>query len=402
MVPDVVGVEPRLALFKRERLRVEGGHAVDHLAVIDVKQFRQVGLHRASNRRQQRRCKHRVPQGPAPRDEQRHRRQPERTVQGRSQGSGRQQRDLHAPRSDYAADDAGSEAINGTGEGGGTYRPGNDCASDEYGSEGTNWYIADVTAEEAETEDGGADGQAAKPVHTLSDAGRAVLGAARSLYWNAIDMDRLAKRLGEARHAKGDDGLWLRVRYDSVGTSSGRGDFDSSAATWQAGLDRAFSRSGGRLLAGAAVDWRDADVDFSGLTGDGDTRRFGVKAYATWLGESGAYADLVAQWGRLSNSFRIVSGSGTEVTGDFDSSVAGFSAEAGHKLSLGTGGWFAEPEVQLQYLHVSDGSYRTSQGSRIAQDSFDSVLSRAGVRAGRVFGAQKASSLYVKADWIRE
>ncbi|MDL2060242.1 autotransporter outer membrane beta-barrel domain-containing protein [Mesosutterella sp. AGMB02718] len=331
-------------------------------------------------------------------------------------------------KSDYVKGDASNALYNGEGSGEGTYRPGVAFTDAAFGEEGTNWYIAEatetkpVTPDTPETPDtpdtpdtpatpdqpvapvqpdnGGQTPE--KPKVELSDAGRAVLGAARSLYWNAVDMDRLVKRLGEARHAKGDDGLWLRIRYDNLESSSGRGDFKSSAATYQAGFDRAFSFSAGRALAGLALDWRHADDDFKGLSGDGDTRRFGVKAYGTWLGVSGAYVDLVAQWGRLANSFNIVNGSGGRVKGDFDNHVLGFSAEAGHKLPLGAEGWFVEPELQLQYLHVTDGNYSTTQGSRIAQDSFNSVLSRAGFRAGRSFGAEKASSFYFKADWIRE
>lgn len=317
-------------------------------------------------------------------------------------------------KSDYVKGDAANTLYNGEGSGKGTYRPGVAFADSVFGEEGTNWYIEEATETEPVTpvtpDTPDTPDEPVTPVQPdngktkveLSDAGRAVLGAARSMYWNAVDMDRLVKRLGEARYAKGEDGLWLRVRYDTLETSSGRGDFKTSAATYQAGFDRAFSFSAGRALAGVAIDWRDADVDFKGLSGDGDTRRFGVKAYGTWLGESGAYVDLVAQWGRLSNSFDIVNGSGGRVKGDFDNHVAGFSVEAGHKLPLGGEGWFAEPQLQLQYLHVTDGNYSTTQGSRIAQDSFNSVLTRAGFRAGRSFGAQKASSVYVKADWIRE
>lgn len=58
--------------------------------------------------------------------------------------------------------------------------------------------------------------------------------------------------------------------------------------------------------------------------------------------------------------------------------------------------------MQLQYTHVTGAGYRTSQGSRLEQDSFDSVVTRVGFRLGRTSSESSKTSLYFKADWLRE
>ena len=289
-------------------------------------------------------------------------------------------------------------AYNGTGAGEGDYKPGNDYVDSVFGNEGTNWYIAGY---EEVVPDPDPKPDPEPEVPEISDAGSTILAMARSNYWTAVEMDRLNKRLGDARYANGDDGVWLRLRYESNGTASGVGDFESDAVTYQLGFDHAFKRENGRWILGAAIDYKDAEVDYKAVTGEGNTDRFGVKVYGTWLGESGAYADVNAIWGRLSNDFSIVNGSGERVTGDYDNHIMGVSLESGHCFDAKSG-LFIEPQVQVQYLRVTDGNYSTSQGTRMVQDSFDSVISRAGVRGGFTFGKTHENQIYAKADWLHE
>ena len=82
------------------------------------------------------------------------------------------------------------------------------------------------------------------------------------------------------------------------------------------------------------MDYKDANVDFNTTAGEGNTDRFGFKAYGTWLGNNGAYVDLNAIWGVLSNSFDIVNGSGQRITANYDNHIMGASAETGHRFML--------------------------------------------------------------------
>ena len=282
---------------------------------------------------------------------------------------------------------AENSKYNGAAAGAGDYKPGNDYVDHIFGDEGTNWYIAGQLEESTDP--------------TLSDAGLTILATARSNYWTAVEMDRLNKRLGDARYANGDDGVWLRARYESNETNSGLGDFESDAVTYQLGFDHAFKQKDGRWIVGGAVDYKDVNVDFNTTTGEGNTDRFGFKAYGTWLGNNGAYVDLNTIWGVLSNSFDIVNGSGHRITANYDNHIIGASAETGHRFML-TNGFFAEPQLQLQYLRVTGADYSTSQGTHMIHDAFNSVISRVGFRGGMEFGESRSQTVYAKADWMRE
>ncbi len=236
-----------------------------------------------------------------------------------------------------------------------------------------------------------------------SDAGEAVLATARAAYWNAVEIDRLNKRLGDARHADGGtEGFWVRVRNDRIGTSAGIGDFRSRNNMYQIGYDHTKLEDDGKRLFGAAFDYMDGDTSYKSVAGTGATDRFGVTAYMTWLGQDGWYYDLVGKWGVLSNSFRIANGSGSRVEADYDNHVLGASFEFGRKLTKDDSLWFLEPQAQIQHMMITEASYGTSQGTRIDQDKINSTITRLGFRVGRNFGEKASGLFYAKADWLKE
>ena len=160
----------------------------------------------------------------------------------------------------------------------GDFKPGSEWVSKQL-ADGLNWYLA-------------------KPVVEVSEGGEVVLGTARSLYWQSVELDRLNKRLGERRMSReGDNGLWIRLRHSRLGTDTGSGDFTSRNTTYQVGYDYTHGESDGKRLFGFAVDYRDGNTDDDTVRGDGEANRFGLTAYSTWLAYSGWYWDAVAKWG---------------------------------------------------------------------------------------------------------
>ena len=324
--------------------------------------------------------------------------------------------DLNLPvtSESYDPNSALNEAYNGHGNGD-SEKPGDAVIDDIFQNGGTNWVIqTDGLTPTPKPEEPKPDPKPEpqpqpdpqpqpqpQPQPELSTVGSTLLATARSNYWTAVEMDRLNKRLGDARYANGDDGVWLRMRYESNGTNSGYGDFESDAVTYQLGFDHAFKRNNGRWIVGGAVDYKDADVDYKSITGEGSTDRLGLKVYGTWLGDNGAYVDVNAIWGNLSNKFDIVNGLGEKIKADYDNHIMGVSAETGHRFTLANG-FFAEPQMQLQYLRVTDANYSTSQGTRMVHKDFDSVISRVGLRSGMSFGQAKEHTVYAKADWMHE
>lgn len=266
---------------------------------------------------------------------------------------------------------------------GSAFKPGAQWVDTQF-AEGLNWYLA-------------------KPIVEVSEGGQVVLGTARSLYWQSIELDRLNKRLGERRMSReGENGLWIRLRHSSLGTDTGNGDFSSSNTTYQVGYDYARHESDGQRLFGLAIDYRDGNTDYESIRGDGKANRVGLTAYTTWLGESGWYWDAVAKWGRLAHRFDIVNHSGKWVSGDFHNHAYGISLEVGRELAKDGSPWFFEPQAQLQYTRISGVDYWTNQGSLVEQNRLNSVVSRLGFRLGRHLGEDQSGEAYLKADWLRE
>ncbi len=210
-------------------------------------------------------------------------------------------------------------------------------------------------------------------------------------YSNAVYMDRLNKRLGEARYIDGDEGLWVRMRHDRIGKSDA---FRSKNTMYEIGYDKLNEADNGERRVGFALDYMDGDTEFSGIAGKGEITRKGIWLYDTWLGNKGHYADYVAKWGHLTNSYET-----GYSDGDYSNNVFSVSAEYGRKKAIGND-WYFEPQAQLQYARVTDGEYVTNLGSRVSMDAIDSLIARAGFRLGRDLGER--STVYVKADVLHE
>ena len=232
----------------------------------------------------------------------------------------------------------------------------------------------------------------------LSDAGKTVVAMSKVNYANAIYMDRLNKRMGEARYIDGDEGLWVRIRHDRIGKSDA---FRSKNTMMELGYDkRVDDREDGEHRRGFAIDYMRGTTDCHNVAGDGDVRRGGLWLYDTWLGNKGHYSDYVLKIGRLSNDFEVYARStGEKITGDYSNFVYSASAEYGRKKDIGKD-WYFEPQVQLQYAHVTDADYTTSQGTSVELDAIDSLIGRVGFRLGKDMGEN--NTFYVKADVLHE
>ena len=286
---------------------------------------------------------------------------------------------------DYDVNDEDNVLFNGEGNGEDVWKPGNEAVNEVY-KDGKNWVI-DAKSGDSQT--------------TLSDAGEVLLATAKAAYWTAVEIDRFGNRAGDVRYVEGDEGAWMRVRHSRMGTDDGIGDFRSESTMYQFGFDHAFAFANGKQRFGLAFDYFDSDLDYRKIKGEGEADRYALTAYATWLGDNGGYVDVVGKYGVLDNDFTITNSSGTQVKADYQNHIVGLSVEAGHRLSNATG-MFIEPNVQLQYVRISDDDYRTNQKTRIDQDAVDSIISRVGFRVGTTFGETDRNTFYAKADWFHE
>lgn len=231
----------------------------------------------------------------------------------------------------------------------------------------------------------------------ISSAGKAIVAMSKVNYSNAVYMDRLNKRVGEARYLDGDDGLWVRLRHDRIGKDDA---FRSLNTMMELGYEwKVQDQKDGEHRRGVAFDYMRGEADYTNVMGSGDVRRAGVWLYDTWLGDKGHYSDYVVKYGRLSNDFDIFNELGTKVSGDYDNDVWSASAEYGRKKDIGSE-WYFEPQAQLQYAYVTSADYTTSQNTKVELDGIDSLIGRAGFRLGR--DTSEGNTVYFKADILHE
>ena len=238
---------------------------------------------------------------------------------------------------------------------------------------------------------------------TLSDTGETILNMSRANYSNAIYMDRLNKRLGEARYINDDpeedEGMWVRIRHDRIGKDDA---YRSQNTMYELGYDKKQDCDNGERRVGFAVDYMHGDTGYTDIAGKGEIDRYGLWLYDTWMGDKGHYVDYVAKWGHLDNDFEVYTmRDGNKVTGDYSNNVFSVSAEYGRKKDIGND-WYFEPQAQLQLARVTGTDYTTNQGTKVSVDGINSLIGRAGFRIGKDFGEEKQSTLYFKADVLHE
>lgn len=286
-------------------------------------------------------------------------------------------------KEDFDKADAENEKYNGIGDGQGVDKPGNDFVENALvgDRDAVNWIITGAKEQQE------------------SDAGKTIINMSKVNYNNAIYMDRLNKRLGEARYISPEDeqGMWVRIRHDRIGKDDA---FRSQNTMYEMGYDEKQECYNGERRVGFAIDYMDGKAEYSGIAGDGDVKRYGLWLYDTWMGDKGHYADYVAKWGHLENDFDIMARStGEKITGDYSNNVFSVSAEYGRKKDIGNN-WYFEPQAQLQLARVTGARYTTSQNTDVTLDGINSLIGRAGFRLGR--DVDERSTVYVKADLLHE
>ena len=236
----------------------------------------------------------------------------------------------------------------------------------------------------------------------ISDTGKTILNMSRANYSNAIYMDRLNKRLGEARYinSEEDEGMWVRIRHDRIGKDDA---YRSQNTMYELGYDQKQECNNGERRVGMAIDYMHGDTGYDQIAGKGEIDRYGLWLYDTWMGDKGHYADYVAKWGHLSNDFEVytMNDKTKQVTGDYSNNVFSVSAEYGRKKDIGND-WYFEPQVQAQLARVTGADYTTNQGTKVSVDGINSLIGRAGFRLGKDFGEEKQSTVYIKADVLHE
>lgn len=212
------------------------------------------------------------------------------------------------------------------------------------------------------------------------------------------DMEDLRKRIGEVRYGA-QDGLWAKAfaKQDRVNGNQSRG-FKQEAYGINVGFDKLVGTTEtSSWLIGAAFRYGTSDQSGLGIAGgaNGEMEEYSVKAYATWMHESGSYADIVLQAGRYEQELSGLSNTSLKkVKADYHTWGYGVSFETGHMFSFNNQGgddrinyshWLIEPQIELSYFRAQGADYLTSSNMKVEQGDADFLTGRAGLVIGKKF-----------------
>ena len=222
-------------------------------------------------------------------------------------------------------------------------------------------------------------------------------------YLFATKLERLNKRMGEARYAAGhEDGAWVRFNH----TRDDLQGYEAKASMIEVGYDKRKVEEDGVKIRGGAISYLDGSADYHQYSqSNSDTKRYRATLYHTWLGDNGSYLDLVGRVGWYDSDFQM-NFMDESINGEMDLWAASASIESGHKFS-NEKKWFIEPQLQLQYTYLGDSDYISNNGIKTEMSNVDSLVGRAGFRVGKdaldeSSQDDKATTYYARADVIHE
>ena len=221
-----------------------------------------------------------------------------------------------------------------------------------------------------------------------SPTGETVLGLSGMASAYAMYMGQLSdlrERLGEIRHGNGKDGLWVRGFTEENRLSGLAGiDFSQNFYGTSFGYDRLVEQNeNNKWLFGVRGQLTKADQRIDGLhDGSGDSRSYGLAAYATWQHGDGWYADTVLSWDWYDQNLKTRMLDGTRVHGSYNTYGGGISQEFGRMFRFDDG-FFVEPQLQLSWYWIKGTDFTTSNGMKVEQDDAYALTGRAGLVLGK-------------------
>lgn len=221
-----------------------------------------------------------------------------------------------------------------------------------------------------------------KPIKNPDVFGTEDIGALGLLSWRT-ELSDMNRRLGELRDSTGEHGFWVRMIRGENDYKS----LDSQYNIYQLGYDEKLS-SDPHWTLGAAFSYTDGDGGYD--TGRFEMSHKTLTLYGSKLNDDGSYIDIVGKYSRLNHDLRNTWGDG-----EYDADGYSIGVEVGKRFTQENGFWI-EPQAQLTYGYVGSASYSIGD-IRVAQDSMESLIGRAGVRLGKDFDK---GNVYVRASYL--
>ena len=191
------------------------------------------------------------------------------------------------------------------------------------------------------------------------------------------------QRLEFLRDASHAYGAWAQVyggesSYDDASV-------DLKSTTVQVGADASI----GDWVVGGAFSYMKGDADMT--NGSADTDAYTLALYTARQFDSGFYVNGMARYGRLSTD-----ATAGNMTGSYDNNAFSVGGNVGYHFTFAQQA-FVEPQFGLQYAYVTGDDYTATNGVKVEQDNFDTLVASLGARVGFNF-AEDAGKLFARAS----
>ena len=205
------------------------------------------------------------------------------------------------------------------------------------------------------------------------------------------EVNHLSQRLGDVRANRGEIGGWARI-YGSDTKVTDHMTTEIKANTVQVGADAVVADN---WIVGGAFSYTNMDGDITNGSADGET--YSLAAYASGFFDCGGYVDIVGRIGRLSTDVEASNlSSAANFNGSYDNTAFGLSVETGYHWNFAQS-FYLEPQAELAYGYIMGDDFTASNGVKVEQDDFQSLVGRLGMRLGAAF-PQNAGSIYLHAS----
>lgn len=256
--------------------------------------------------------------------------------------------------------------------------------------------IAEGTVAGALTAEASSNGVAVSEAKNSVNSALIDIASSNYLFFRS-QINDVSARMGDLRSMPKTAGAWIRY-YGGKNKYSDRG-MKEKYNTLQIGGDAFVTDN---IYLGGTFSYTDGDGTLKNGSTDDKNYSFGI--YGGWIGEKGQFIDVIIKRHRVETDFDLYSVNGLS-SGSYHNWGTSASVEAGWRLQCPSTGFYAEPQVELQFGRLDSVNYKTSKGVKVEQDGIDSVIGRAGLAVGYTFPENKGTA-YAKAsvlhDWKGE
>lgn len=257
--------------------------------------------------------------------------------------------------------------------------------------ESTEWYLQGKRKGDKDTDNGNTGGNngGTKPVLSYSAKGVMAMAAAPRQVLQAESVS-LQQRLGNYySNPQHSYGLWTRYLHDNTRLNDKNDTaFKNKLDGMQIGVDKPLRLNDATVLVGVFTGFSRSKVSTSDY-GNGTIESWHGGLYATYLHDSGFYADTMLKGNRLDNSNNGRMKNGSAARGDYHQNAFTATIESGFNYEI-LPALTVQPYGRLQYARIGSADYELSNGMRADIHSADSFQGEAGTLVSTSFDVSSA------------